>query len=75
MNHSDMDEVSAIFSCQSEIKIEVHSVSSPGLQMFTRNISDLLKILGENGQDEFWCPIVREIKRFRFDISAAPLTN
>lgn len=75
MNHSDMDEVSAIFSCQSEIKIEVHSVSSPGLQMFTSNISDLLKILGENGQDEFWCPIVREIKHFRFDISAAPLTN
>lgn len=75
MNSSDMNEASTIFSCQSEIKVKVHSVSSPGLQMFTRNISVFLKTLGEDGQDEFWNPIVREIKRFRFDISAAPLTN
>jgi len=33
------------------------------------------KTLGDDGKDEFWSPIVRGLKRFRFDVSAAPLTK
>lgn len=75
MNISDMDDANVIYSCQSDIKVKVHSVPSPTLQMFTRNISFFLRSLGEDGADEFWSPIVREVKRFRFDISAAPLSH
>ena len=75
MSVINMDQTTIIFSCQSETKVKVHSISSPNLQIFNRNVSQFFKTLGEDGQDDYWSPIVREIKRFRFDLSAAPLSQ
>lgn len=75
MSVANMDEANTVFMCQAETKLKVHSISSPNFKIFSRNVSLLLNSLGEDGQDEVWAPIIRELKRFRFDLSAAPLSQ
>ncbi len=70
-----MDEVDNIYNSSKGLKIKVHSVPSANLQTFNRNISHFLRIIGQDGNDDFWMPITNELKRFRFDLSAAPLSK
>src|SRR6266508_837968 len=75
MSIFSFEEVSNIYASSDGIVIKVHSVPSTNLQTFNRNISQLFKAIGDSGKDDFWSPIIRILKRFRFDVSAAPLSK
>ncbi len=75
MSIYSFDEVSDVYRSSNRITIKVHSVSSTNLQTFNRNIGLLFRTIGEGSNDEFWPPIISALKRFRFDVSAAPLSE
>lgn len=75
MNIYSLDEINSVYSILSDVKVTAHSVSWINLQTFNRNISKLFKTIADGGRDEFWYPIVSLLKRFRFDVSAAPLSS
>lgn len=75
MNVLSFEEANNIYESSNETRIKVHSVPSTNLQMYNRNISLLFKAIGDDGKDDFWSLIISELKRFRFDLSAAPLSK
>ena len=75
MSTYSFEEISHVYSSSDGVMIQVHSVPSINFQTFHQNISLLFKTIGEGENDEFWSPIVSSLKRFRFDISAAPISK
>ena len=75
MSNYSFDEINNIYDNSSRRTVQVHSVSSPNLQTLCRNISRLFKLIGDAGRDDFWLPTIGSLKRFRFEVSAAPLSN
>jgi hypothetical protein len=73
MRNFSFEDLNNIYASSEGTKIMVHSVSSTNLQVFNRNIRVLFKTISEDGKDDFWSPIISDLKRFRFDLSAAPL--
>jgi hypothetical protein len=70
-----IEQINHIYKCSNKISINVHSIPSVNFQTFHRNISLLLKLLGSDSVDDYWSPIISSLKRFRFDVSAAPLSK
>ncbi len=75
MSIYSFEEVNNIYTSSDGTRINVYSVPSINLQMYNRNISQLFRTIGDAGKDDFWSPIIGALKRFRFDVSAAPLSK
>jgi hypothetical protein len=68
-----INEANSVFVCNGRTDVKIHNIQAPMLKVFHRNISKFLGTIWDNSKDDFWVPIIRGLKRVRFDISAAPL--
>ncbi|MCI0559428.1 MAG: hypothetical protein L0332_13070 [Chloroflexi bacterium] len=68
-------DVDKVYSCSRLLSISTHFVSYPALAQFSSSLHKFLRELGDASEDPYWQAFVRPLKRYRFDISAAPLSN
>lgn len=65
---------SDVYACSENISIKLHSVEYPELQVFSNDFNRFINLLGETIEEDYWAFYVRRLRRFRFDICAAPLS-
>lgn len=75
MKNISIEAVDEIYKCVRDVTIITCRVQAPELYSFNRNIFSFLGSLGDYSLDDFWNPAVRRLKRFWFDVSAAPLRD
>ena len=75
MNEKTISSVNDVYSSSKKVTIKRLSVKFPELHNFSSQLDRLVRYLGETTQDDFWKSIIRKLKRFRFEIIAAPLSQ
>lgn len=73
MNTISMASVDRLYQFCDARAIRYHSVNN---QMFLGFISlarRLQKVIGQAGEDEFWLPLIRAVRQYRFSAAVAPL--
>lgn len=75
MNEKTLSSVNEVYSSSKKVTIKRLSVKFPELCNFSLQLDRLVRYLGESIQDDFWKSIIRKLKRFRFEIIAAPLSQ
>ena len=75
MNMIPLDAVDNIYSCGKGVSVKWHSVKFPELRLFAVSLDRFVGSLGECTKEDFWIPVIRKAKRFRFDCCAAPLSE
>jgi len=66
-------EASRIYTCSSRLKMVRHVVKHPELQRFCLSLRNFERMLGEEAKDGYWRALLQRIRRYRFEICAAPL--
>lgn len=67
-----INQVSNVYACSRQLSIVPHLISFPELGKFSLNLKRLMKRLGESLEDPYWAGFIRPLKRYQFDLSAAP---
>jgi hypothetical protein len=67
--------VDNVYASGSAATIKWHSVKFPEFRFYAKALSWFLSELGEATKDDEWQPIINKLKRFRFDVCAAPLSE
>ena len=75
MSSFSFEEVNNIYSSSNGVIVNIHSVPSANLQTYSQNTHLLFKAIGDDGKNDFWSSVISDIKRFNFDVSAAPLSK
>jgi hypothetical protein len=64
-----------IYKCGKVVSIRWRVVKFPEMKAFATLLDKLVWALGESAKDDYWIRVIRDLKRFRFDCCAAPLSN
>jgi hypothetical protein len=75
MNSASIESVTNLYSCANELVVRWYSVRFPELHRYSIALDQLAGLLGDSAEDDFWYPVIRKSKRFRFHICAAPLSE
>lgn len=70
-----IESVSPVYSCAKGTILKYCSIKFPELRIFSASLKNFIFVLGGSEEDDFWRPIIRKLRRFRFDLCAAPLTE
>ena len=73
MKHVSFDSVSAVYDCARLADFEVHNIDDAEFHRFCLSLGQFERSLGESVGDDYWRPVLRTLKRYRFDISSTPL--
>ena len=73
MKHVSFDSVSAVYDCARLADFEVHNIDDAEFHRFCLSLGQFERSLGESVGDDYWRPVLRALKRYRFDISSTPL--
>lgn len=65
-------DVSKVYNNNRTLTIESHFISYPSLARFNSRLTAFSKVLGQDYEDSYWSVFLRTLKRYRFDICAAP---
>ena len=72
MMQPTLGQVSKVYSCARTASITPQFLSFPALGQFTIALNQFEKALGERITDPWWREFIRPLKRFSFDLCAAP---
>lgn len=67
-----MDQVSNVYACSRQLSLIPHLISFPALGKVSLALRQFIKLLGESLGDPYWGNFIRPLKRYQFDLSAAP---
>src|SRR2546423_15283969 len=73
MIETSLTVATAIYSCRSTLQIERHPIAHPAFREFSFKLRNFEGALGDEIENEYWKPFVRRLKRYRFEVTAAPL--
>lgn len=73
MRYLGINSATEIFSCAAEFSIKLAAVRHEKFFEFSTALKKFEHRLGELARDPVWKPFVMTIRRYRFDVSAAPL--
>jgi len=62
-----------IYACNDACSHTVHYACHPRFRTFSMALAQIDRALGETAGDDFWRDWLRQLRRYRFDVSAAPL--
>lgn len=62
-----------IYACSHAVTVNQHRVSYPVLEGFHRALRNFERSLGEDAGSEYWKPFLRQLRRYRFELSSCPL--
>lgn len=73
MNHSStITKASKVYACNRTLSLTPHFISFPALRDFSLSLRQFLKRLGGDLEVPYWSEFIRPLKRYRFDLCAAP---
>jgi hypothetical protein len=61
-----------IYACNDACSHTVHYACHPRFRTFSMALAQIDRALGETAGDDFWRDWLRQLRRYRFDVSAAP---
>ena len=73
MNQLSLESVSTVYDCARSAIVKVHHVDDKKFHNFCLLLREFERSLGEYAGHDFWRKFLRPLKRYRFDLSAAPL--
>lgn len=73
MRYVSISEASKIYECGSSSKVNRHFVSHPELMHFCLCLKQFERVLGDVSDDGFWRILLLKLRRYRFEMCAAPL--
>ncbi|HYJ89186.1 MAG TPA: hypothetical protein VEW46_24185 [Pyrinomonadaceae bacterium] len=73
MIDTSLPAATAIYSCRSAVQVEHHRLPHPAFKEFSFRLRTFERELGEEVENEYWKPFLRSLKRYRFEVTAAPL--
>lgn len=68
-----MDEASRVFEAASEARISRTAVEDSDVESFAQGVSTLIRTLRDDVADPYWEPVIRALKRVRWDLATTPL--
>lgn len=73
MSESLVSDAINIYWCAETLSIIPKKINFPELHNYVKSIRNLQDVLGESSEDEFWKPIIRQMKYLSFLFTAIPL--
>lgn len=73
MNETSLTAATAIYTCRSSVQVKYRRIPHAAFEEFSLRLRNLERALGDDASNEYWRPIMRNLKRYRFETSAAPL--
>ena len=73
MKQCDLTVATDIYECSKNFEIIKHTVAHKALGKFCLSLKSFEHILGENTDDPYWKAFMSPLKRYRFELCAAPL--
>ncbi len=73
MKSLSISAMNEIYFCRQEIEIRAHNVEHLEYKVFYDQVKKFERALGEDSSERYWNEFLRKIKRYRFDLCAAPL--
>ncbi len=73
MKHTSFAQADTVYRCSAHHGTKLHIVWHPLFRHFCLALSRFERNLGELATDDYWAPWLRSLRRYRFDVSAAPL--
>lgn len=73
MTYISLSDVSAIYERSSCVKIERQRVKYDKFHNFCIALKNFERLLGEAAEEDYWKEFLRPLRRYRFDLCAAPL--
>lgn len=67
-----LSDISNIYNC-SDLRINVNRLHHKKFSNYCRYIKDFNNFLGENATDDYWKEFLKPLKRYQFQLCAAPL--
>jgi len=67
-------DAGCIYACSETARLSYHSLQCPALKAFCIALDQLEHILGELSEDEYWITFLRQARRYRFQMCAAPFS-
>lgn len=62
-----------IYVCSHAVAVRSHRVAYPDLEGFHRALRNFERALGEDAGADYWKTFVRQLRRYRFELSSCPL--
>lgn len=63
----------AVYTCSHVVAVRSHRVIYPDLESFHRALQGFERVLGDDAADGYWRPFLRQLRRYRFELSSCPL--
>ncbi len=73
MKKSDLSIATDIYDCSKSLVVSGHAVNQKELGKFSQSLKKFERTLGENMEDSYWKTFLSPLKRYRFELCAAPL--
>ncbi|MGI9064875.1 MAG: hypothetical protein ACR2HX_00495 [Pyrinomonadaceae bacterium] len=73
MIETSLPAATAIYACRRAVQIKHHRIAHRDFKDFSLKLRSLERDLGDEVGNEYWKPFVRYLKRYRFEVSAAPV--
>ncbi len=73
MKNCDLLAATNVYNCCKKIEIKKYAVFHKELGKYCLSLKNVERILGENAEDNYWKAFLAPLKRYRFEVSAAPL--
>ena len=73
MSSVSLAAASEIYGCGERFEITRRRVDHDEFRLFCLALRDFTKSLAERGDDEYWTQFLWRLRRYRFELSSAPL--
>ena len=73
MKTPTVESTDVVYRCGREASITCTSIAYPEFGAFTRAVEDLVNAVGKLDEDDYWLPMLRKVRRFRFEALASPI--
>src|SRR5690242_5835709 len=75
MPYLTLDTADRVYLFTGTSVVQHHSVASDDVREAMRQLRTFTRLLGEQAQDDDWKLLLRALRRYRFEICAAPLPH
>jgi hypothetical protein len=69
-----LDSVTAVYRCSETCDVQLHKLDHTGFRDFCFGLRAFERALGDDVTDDFWQVFLRRLKRYRFEVTAAPVS-
>src|SRR5688500_5034190 len=74
MKMATVSGIDMIYKCASSYRVMVRRIAHSDFHAYCTALRTFEQMLGEDGDEEYWQLFLRRLKRYRFELSAAPVS-